>query len=82
MVLIYDLVGLDPMMSRWMSADQIYDGVKSGMSIYGYCYNNPLIYHDPNGLLVKTKGSFTSITDKNDSFEEAFTSSGYIRFYA
>jgi RHS repeat-associated protein len=44
---------LDPQVSRWMSPDPIYDGLKDGLSIYGYC-NNPIVYHDPNGLLTKT----------------------------
>jgi RHS repeat-associated protein len=46
----------DAITSRWMSADPIYDGVRSGLSLYGYCYNNPLIYHDPNGLETKSPG--------------------------
>jgi RHS repeat-associated protein len=41
--------------SRWISPDPIYDGVKSGLSIYGYCSNNPLIYHDPSGLATEKK---------------------------
>jgi|GEM_PF-4255439 len=40
----------DPKTSRWISADPIYDGVRDGLSIYMYCRNNPIIYHDPNGL--------------------------------
>jgi RHS repeat-associated protein len=41
--------------SRWISPDPIYDGLKSGLSIYGYCSNNPLIYHDPSGLADEKK---------------------------
>ena len=40
----------DVQVSRWMSADPIYDGLKNGLSIYGFCRNNPLNYHDPTGL--------------------------------
>lgn len=49
---------LDPQTSRWMSPDPIYDGLKEGLSIYGYCRNNPIILKDPNGLLSsKTEAS-------------------------
>jgi len=33
-----------------MSADPINDGLREGLSIYGYCRNNPLMYKDPTGL--------------------------------
>lgn len=40
----------EPQTSRWMSADPIFDGLKDGFSVYGYCHNNPLKYYDPTGL--------------------------------
>ena len=49
-----------------MSSDPIYDGVRDGMSIYGYCYNNPLIYHDPSGLENK------SWKDRWNDFKQAW----------
>jgi RHS repeat-associated protein len=46
---------LEPQTSRWMSTDPIFDGVNEGLSIYGYCYNNPIIYSDPTGLLTQSQ---------------------------
>lgn len=49
-----------------MSADPLFDGLKNGMSIYGYCRNNPLIYKDPTGLYdVKRGDEMWRVAQKN-----------------
>jgi RHS repeat-associated protein len=56
-----------PWLCRWTAADPI--GIKSGINMYEYAKNNPIIYNDPNGmdppdppqgfgLTLDTKGQF------------------------
>ena len=42
----------DPVLGRFMTADQVIDGLFStqGLNRYGYVHNNPLAYTDPLGL--------------------------------
>ncbi len=37
-----------PWLGRWTSSDPA--GMTAGYNLYRYCSNNPIMYHDPNGM--------------------------------
>ena len=43
----YPFRDYDPTLQRWITKDR--GGERSGINLYGFVYNNPLYYFDPNG---------------------------------
>ena len=37
----------DPALSRFITADTVYDAGPQGLNRYSYALNNPIIYNDP-----------------------------------
>jgi RHS repeat-associated protein len=65
-----------PWLGRWTSSDP--GGFVSGFNLYRYCSNNPVIFHDPDGMddkpVVNRYGrtkSDTSKADKTTNSDEA-----------
>jgi len=55
----YDARYYDPVVSRWASADDRFDGLYSttGGDIYGYVHGNPVKYNDPTGHFASFQGA-------------------------
>jgi|GEM_PF-2338393 len=74
----------DAKVSRWISADPIYDGVRDGLGVYTYCRNNPLIYRDPTGLSTDGRDSGTPnkksyySSDYGDYYNKQYTEDGKV----
>ena len=39
----------DPVLSRFITADTVYDAGPQGLNRYAYALNNPIVYNDPSG---------------------------------
>ncbi len=75
----------DPRTARWLQRDPI-DVAGGHPNVYGYCFNSPLIWKDPNGLqiviFVHGTNSNSRVFDKQfiSSVKQTFSATGHVLF--
>ena len=61
----------DPALSRFITADTVYDAGPQGLNRYSYALNNPIRYNDPSGHMVAwTQENVDNIIAANQDIRE------------